>query len=128
MQEASFDPGEALWRASVLDYPTDPRATEAVETLISSVEELLCRFPAAGDSEMGRVRSRAIGALTVVKAVVAENFAKAGDAGTRAPRSYLEARVGAWPRTALATAGALGLVLGLCSSRWASRRPRRPSR
>jgi hypothetical protein len=37
-----------------LDYPTEPRATEAIDTLIYSVEELLWRLPAAADSEMGR--------------------------------------------------------------------------
>ncbi len=129
MQEASFEPAdavpaEAIWRASVRDYPTDPRATEAVETLISSVEELLCRFPAARDSEMGRVRSRTINALTVAKAVVAENFPIEGPAGRPPARSELEAWIVARPRAALAVAGALGLVIGFCSSWWVSRHRR----
>ncbi len=128
MQAASFDPVEALWRASVRDYPTDPRGTEAVETLISSIEELLCRIPAAADSEMGRMRARAINALTVAKAAVAENAARAGQASAPRATSYFDAWVSAWPRSTLAAAGALGLVIGICSSRLIPSRPRRSSR
>src|SRR5215469_1849400 len=125
-QAISSDPAQVSWRPRVLDYPTARRSTEAVETLISSVEELLWQFPAAADSELSRARARAISALAAAKAAVAERIARiAEEKDDRAAAAYLDACVRERPRTALAVAAVLGLAIGLWvdrSARWHQRR------
>jgi ElaB/YqjD/DUF883 family membrane-anchored ribosome-binding protein len=107
---------ESIWRATVLDYPTAPRSLEAVETLISSVEELLCRLPAT-DSQMGRLRAQATNALAAAKSALAANMTEDSAQPLSAERAYFDACVREWPRTALALAATLGLALGLVAAR-----------
>ena len=115
---------EGGWRATVLDYPTAPRALEAVETLISSVEALLSRLPAA-DSQLGRLRARATNALAEAKSVVAL-AGNAANESLQPPRAVsLQAYVRKWPRTSVAMAATLGLALGLTAVRYAGWRGRK---
>jgi ElaB/YqjD/DUF883 family membrane-anchored ribosome-binding protein len=115
---------EGSWRATVLDYPTAPRAFEAVETLISSVEALLSRLPAA-DSQVGRLRAQATNALAAAKcAVAAEGNAANESLQPQRPVS-LQAYVRKWPRTSVAMAATLGLALGLTAVRYAGWRRRK---
>jgi ElaB/YqjD/DUF883 family membrane-anchored ribosome-binding protein len=112
----------------VRDYPAAARGTEAVETLICSVEELVARLPAAADSEMGRLRARATNALAEAKVAVAVDVARASKQTVPVVTAYLDDWARKWPRTALAAAAMLGLALGLSFSRSGRSRPRRPSR
>jgi ElaB/YqjD/DUF883 family membrane-anchored ribosome-binding protein len=108
----------------VLDYPTAPRSLEAVETLISSVEELLGRLPAT-DSQIGRLRAQAMNALAAAKSALASNMTAESTEPRSAERAYFDAWVREWPRTALALAATLGLALGLGAARggsWGRRR------
>jgi ElaB/YqjD/DUF883 family membrane-anchored ribosome-binding protein len=116
---------EGSWRATVLDYPTAPRALEAVQTLISSVEALLSRLPAA-DSQLGRLRAQATNALAAAKSAVAVAGNAANESLQPAPArtASLEAYVRKWPRTSVAMAATLGLALGLTAVRYAGRRRR----
>lgn len=125
VQVISSDPAAVGWRPKVLDYPTEPRATEALETLISSMEELLYRLPTASDSEMGRLRVRATNALAAAKAAAAANLARAAVDTEPVRTGYLVLRVREWPKTALAVAAMLGLFIGLWGGQFAQRRPRR---
>jgi ElaB/YqjD/DUF883 family membrane-anchored ribosome-binding protein len=113
---------DGSWRAAVLDYPTAPRALEAVETLISSVEALLGRLPAA-DSQLGRLRSQAANALAAAKSAVTVAGNAANESLQRAlPRTAsLQAYVGKWPRASVAMAATLGLALGLMAVRYTGR-------
>jgi len=119
-QVVSSDAAEVGWSARVLDYPTTPRGTEAVETLICSIEELLRRLPQVADSEMSRLRAQAANALAAAKAAVAGNRARAAEETDRAPRSPLDASVREWPRATLAVAALLGLAVGVWTG-WVSR-------
>ena len=103
----------------MLDYPTAPRSLEAVETLISSVEELLSRVPAT-DSQMGRLRAQATNALAAAKSALASNVTEHSAQPRFAERAYFDAWVREWPRTALALAATLGLALGLVAARGGS--------
>ena len=125
VQVDPFDPAEVSWRATVRDYPTAPRGTEAVETLISSVEELIFRLPAAADSEIGRLRARATNALAAAKVAVAVNVARASERAVPVANAYNWARKSPW--SALAAAAMLGLALGFSASRSVHGRPRRAS-
>jgi len=125
VQVVSFDPAEVSWRAPVRDYPTAPRGTEAIETLICSVEELIRRLPAAADSEMGRLRARATNALAAAKVAVAVNVARATEGTVPVATAYDWVRK--WPRTAVTAAAMLGLTLGLSASRSLCGHPRRAS-
>ena len=109
----------------VLDYPTAPRSTETVETLIYSVERLLGQFPAAADSEMSRLRVQAKNALAAAKAAVARDEARLSGKIAPPPAAYLRARIREWPGTALAVAAILGIAVGVCTGRAARSRPRR---
>jgi ElaB/YqjD/DUF883 family membrane-anchored ribosome-binding protein len=106
----------------VLDYPTAPRALEAVETLISSVEALLGRLPAA-DSQLGRLRTQATNALAAAKSAVAVAGNAANESLQGAPEraASLEGYVRQWPRVSVAMAATLGLALGLMAVRYAGR-------
>lgn len=127
-QVVSSDPTEVSCRSRVLDYPTAPRSTEAVETLIYSVEELICRLPTAADSELSRARARATSALAAAKAAVAERIARtAQEKAYPVATAYLDACIRERPRTALALAAMLGLAIGLWAVRpthWHQRRSR----
>jgi ElaB/YqjD/DUF883 family membrane-anchored ribosome-binding protein len=116
---------DGSWRATVLDYPTTPRALEAVETLISSVEALLGQLPAA-DSQLGRLRAQATNALAAAKSAVALAGSAANESGQPEPPrpASLDAYVRKWPRTSVAMATTLGLALGLVAVRYAGRRRR----
>ncbi len=105
----------------MLDYPTAPRATEALETLICSVEELLSRLPAAADSEMSRLRAKAANALAAAKAAVAGTVARVSGQPEPLAATSLDACVREWPRTAIAVAALLGLAFGLSPGRLAQR-------
>jgi ElaB/YqjD/DUF883 family membrane-anchored ribosome-binding protein len=115
-------PADHSWRATVLDYPTAPRALEAVETLISSVEALLGRLPAA-DSQLGRLRAQATNALAAAKSAVAAagNAARQAGQPETAHSGYLDACVRKWPRASVAIAATFGLALGLITIRYAGR-------
>ena len=112
---------ESGWRVTVLDYPTAPRALEAVETLISSVEALLGRLPAI-DSQLGRLRTQATNALAAAKSAVAVAGNAANDSGQAGTpgRAYLDAYLRKWPRTSVAIAATLGLAVGLMAVRFAA--------
>lgn len=113
----------------MLDYPTAPRSTEAVETLICSVEELLWRVPAAADSELSRVRARATSALAAAKVAVANRVARIAEETTRpGATAYLDACVRERPGIALALAAMLGLAIGLWAERSAHGHQRRSRR
>ncbi len=105
----------------MLDYPTAPRATEAVETLICSVEEFLSRLPVAADSELSRLRAKATSALTAAKAAVAGTVAPVSEQADPFAATSLAACVREWPGTAIAVAALLGLALGLRPGRHAQR-------
>jgi ElaB/YqjD/DUF883 family membrane-anchored ribosome-binding protein len=115
---------EGSWRATVLDYPTTPRALEAVETLISSVEALLSRLPAA-DSQLGRLRVGATNALAAAKSAVAAAGNAANESLQPPPTVSLEAYVRKWPRTSVAMAATFGLALGLTAVRYPDWRRRK---
>ena len=105
------------WRSSVLDYPTEPRATEAIETLIYSIGELLRRLPAAADSEMKRLRDQAANALDAAKAAIAAEAVRAAQPAHPLARGYFSASVVKSPRMALGGAVVLGLAIGFWSGR-----------
>jgi hypothetical protein len=118
-----------------LDYPTEPRATEAIDTLIYSVEELLWRLPAAADSEMGRLRDQATNALAAARSAIAGNVARARrpDCGSATPSSsrVKRRRTRAVPalepdseRCALDCFGLEQCVEQLVSRRWRTRMTR----
>ena len=113
---------DGTWRGTVLDYPTAPRTFEAVETLISSVEALLGRLPAA-DSQLGRLRAQAANALAAAKSAVAVAGNAANESLQGAPKraGSLEGHVRQWPRVSVAMAATLGLALGLIAVRYAGR-------
>jgi ElaB/YqjD/DUF883 family membrane-anchored ribosome-binding protein len=119
----SSGPASVNWRSSVLDYPTEPRATEAIETLIYSFEELLRRLPAASDSEMRRLRDQAANALAAAKAAVAEHAARAAQLTHPLATAYLNEYVRESPRAALGVAAVLGLAIGFWSG-WSGRSAR----
>ncbi len=115
--QTSFVPGpEGSWRASVLDYPTAPRGLEAVETLISSVEELVCRLPTT-DSQIGRLRTQATNALAAAKVAVASHSIGQPEESETSAGTDLDAWVRKWPRTAVAVAVTLGLAVGALTVR-----------
>jgi ElaB/YqjD/DUF883 family membrane-anchored ribosome-binding protein len=107
---------ESSWRATVLDYPTAPRGLEAVETLISSVEELVCRLPTT-DSQIGRLRTQATNALAAAKVALAGNITGQPDEPETGAGSDLDAWVRKWPRAAVAVAVTLGLAIGVLTVR-----------
>jgi ElaB/YqjD/DUF883 family membrane-anchored ribosome-binding protein len=109
----------------VLDYPTAPRSTETIETLIYSVERLLGQFAAGADSEMSRLRVQANNALAAAKAAVARDEARLSGKIAPLPAAYLPARIRELPGTALAVAAILGIAVGVCTGRAARSRPRR---
>jgi ElaB/YqjD/DUF883 family membrane-anchored ribosome-binding protein len=110
----------------VFDYPTAPRSTEAVETLICSVEELLRRIPAAADSELSRVRARATNALAAAKAAVADRVARTAEKKTDPVAiAYLDACIRERPSIALAVAAMIGVAIGLWADRSAHSHQRR---
>ena len=103
VQVLPLDPAEVSWRARVLDYPTAPRGTEAVETLICSVEELLHELRTAADSDLDRLRARATSALAAAKAAVAVNVTPAfAQTNPAAATGNLDGWVRKWPTAALA--------------------------
>ena len=125
VQALSLDPAEVSWRARVLDYPTLPRGTEAVETLIGSVEELLHGLRTAADSDLGRLRTRATNALAAAKVAVALNLTPAAADNDPVAAGHLDGWIRSWPTAA--GAAALGIAIGLSVSRvhrrsWRSRR------
>jgi ElaB/YqjD/DUF883 family membrane-anchored ribosome-binding protein len=68
-----LDMAAGLDTGRVLDYPTTPAATEDLQILISTIEDLLVRLHAAADSEVGRLRVRTANAVVRVKAAVARD-------------------------------------------------------
>jgi ElaB/YqjD/DUF883 family membrane-anchored ribosome-binding protein len=121
VQALSLDPAEIGWRARVRDYPTAPRGTEAVETLICSVEELLHGLTMAADSDLGRLRARATNALAAAKAAVAVNIIPASAENDPVAAGHLDGWIRRWPTTAVAGAAMLGVAIGLAVS-WVRRR------
>jgi len=111
------NPPTVNWRSRVLDYPTEPRATETIETLVYSIEELLRRLPAAADSEMRRLRDQAANALAAAKVAVDRQAARAAQPTHLLPTTSLNAYAWESPRTALGAAALLGLAIGFWSGR-----------
>ena len=108
----------------VLDYPTSPVATEDVQVLISTVDELLRRIDATADSELGRLGSQTRSALAAARMSVAANAAKvreemgglAKDGGAYV--DYVrEQRLVTLGTTAL-FALAIGLWVGRSTAKW----------
>jgi ElaB/YqjD/DUF883 family membrane-anchored ribosome-binding protein len=124
VQALSLDPAELSWRARLLDYPTAPRGTEALETLIGSVEELLHGLRTAADSDLGRLRARATNALAAAKVAVALNLTPAAAENDPVAAAHLDGWIRRWPTVAVASAAMLGIAIGLSVSR-VHRRSRR---
>ncbi|MGN6454346.1 MAG: hypothetical protein ACTHL7_14930 [Steroidobacteraceae bacterium] len=111
-QALSLDPAEVSWGARVLEYPTAPRGTEAVETLIGSVEELLHGLRTAADSDLGRLRARATDALAAAKVAVALNLTPVAAENDPVAAGHLDGWIRRWPTAAVAGAALLGIALG----------------
>ena len=113
------DPATVNWRSEVLDYPTEPRATEAIETLIYSIEELLWRLPGTADSEMQRLRDQAANALAAARAAVCGQVTQTAQPTPSLGTAYLNAYVRESPAMALGAAAVVGLAIGFWSGRFA---------
>lgn len=99
--------------ARVRDYPTEPAATEELQTLIAAIEALLPRIGATADSELGRLRTKAERAIAAAKAALASHTIHDGDAhkkrGGREPQwttvgltALIALSIGLWAGRSLA--------------------------
>jgi hypothetical protein len=120
------DPAAITWSPSILDYPTEPRATEAIETLICAVEELLWRIPGVADSEIGRLRAQVTSALPAARDAIARN-AEPKVQSDPFFTPYLDACTRDWAGLFLGAAMMFGLAVGLWSGRFAAPRHLRGS-
>ena len=106
-----------------MDYPTEPRATEAMELLIYSVEQLLWRLPGVADAEIGRLRGQVTSALQAARDAIALDTAPMVQSDPVFTR-YLDTCARGRPGIFFGAAMMFGLAIGLCSGRFAPRRLR----
>jgi ElaB/YqjD/DUF883 family membrane-anchored ribosome-binding protein len=110
------DEVDGAWR--VLDYPTTPRAGEEVETLVSTVDELLRGMKVAADTDLGRLVARTYDALASVRNDAGHRTAPRRPATSRTPSAPATSTVAGYSWAAIGIA-ALALV---AAAVWAPRK------